>query len=282
MTCFRQSSESPDLSENMGHITIDIDLVQQGPICGRSFCSVRCRRDYPNVFKYFCSVVRNVVRRRWRDIGEHLFAKGYVGMSLDLGDPLPCRMTRASSFAAVECQPTLSPGLSFTEPPLIPLVWGIPLSNGQSPPAQSRVNVIGSRFTASCASMAPKARATQVKVNTSLAFLIKFSDKFLRTMGGRMTVVERLGFGFLQLSTKNSSLEKITPETESCCELHRKARPTRLPRTAQPLPWTMRSVAIPWAARYQSRVAPFLSNSLDSQNSPGRWDHERSPLPNLA
>jgi len=29
--------------------------------------------------------------------------------------PLPCRMTRASSFAEVECQPTLSPGLSFTE-----------------------------------------------------------------------------------------------------------------------------------------------------------------------
>ena len=35
----------------------------------------------------------------------------------------------------------LTAGLSFTEPPLIPLVCGAPLSSGQSPPAQSKAKV---------------------------------------------------------------------------------------------------------------------------------------------
>jgi hypothetical protein len=81
-------------------------------------------------------------------------------------------MTRASSLAEVECQPTLSPDLSFTEPPLIPLVCGAPLSSGQSPPAQSKENVIGSRFDRSCAAMTPNATATQTNASTSLTFFM--------------------------------------------------------------------------------------------------------------
>jgi hypothetical protein len=85
-------------------------------------------------------------------------------------------MTRASSFAAVECQPTLSPGLSFTEPPLIPLVCGAPLSNGQSPPVQSKANVIGSRLARSSAAMTPNATATQITTHTRLTFFMALRD----------------------------------------------------------------------------------------------------------
>src|ERR1700727_941887 len=52
--------------------------------------------------------------------------------------PLPCRTTRASSFAPVVCQPTDSPDLSRTKPLRIPEVCGTPFKMGQSPCAQSR------------------------------------------------------------------------------------------------------------------------------------------------
>ena len=40
--------------------------------------------DQPGVIKYFCPVVRHVVPRRRRDIGEHIFLQGYAGMPLDV------------------------------------------------------------------------------------------------------------------------------------------------------------------------------------------------------
>ncbi len=52
-------------------------------------------------------------------------------------------MTKASSCSPVECQPTDSPGFSFTDPPRIPLVCGTPLRSGQSPPEHASENVAG-------------------------------------------------------------------------------------------------------------------------------------------
>ena len=70
--------------------------------------------------------------------------------------PNPSKITSASSFAPVECHPTLCPGLNFTDPPRIPLVCGTPVSNGQSPPAHSKRNVFGPRSRpAVCATTIP-------------------------------------------------------------------------------------------------------------------------------
>lgn len=62
--------------------------------------------------------------------------------------PLPRSITSTSSFAFVECHPTLAPGSSLTDPPRIPLVCGGPFNTGQSPLAQSSAKVIGWRSVA--------------------------------------------------------------------------------------------------------------------------------------
>src|ERR1700757_973250 len=68
--------------------------------------------------------------------------------------PASRKIVRASSFCPVECQPTLSSCFKRTEPARRPLVCRAPFNNGQSPPAQSREKVMGSRFcAASCARM---------------------------------------------------------------------------------------------------------------------------------
>jgi len=91
-----------------------------------------------------------------------------------LATPLPCRITRASSFCDVECQPTLSPCFSLTDPPLIPLVCGAPLRSGQSPPVQSSGKVVGPRVVRSCAAMLPNAKV-ETRTRNNFEFVMGHS-----------------------------------------------------------------------------------------------------------
>jgi len=128
-----------------------------------------------------------------------LSMSGTSGCPSILATPLPCSITKASSFPEVECQPTLSPGLSFTEPPRIPLVCGAPLSTGQSPPAQSKAKAIGSRFACSCAAMTPNVRATQT--STSLMFVMAIRGNLSVSVGMvvRCQLLLKTAHFFLQL-----------------------------------------------------------------------------------
>ena len=96
---------------------------------------------------------------------------GTSAWSSMLAAPLPCSITSASSFLLVECQPTLSPGFSLTDPPRIPLVCGAPFNKGQSPPPQFNANVVGSRFAlCSCAASTKQITITAPNVAAQIVF----------------------------------------------------------------------------------------------------------------
>ena len=124
------------------------------------------------MLKNLRSGVREVVPCRWRNVSERLFGERHIAMSLNGRDAAPLQHYKSLLVFCSRLPAYALARLEFHGAAAHPARLGAPLSSGQSPPAQSKANVIGSRFAGACASTPISEITTQIALIISLNLLI--------------------------------------------------------------------------------------------------------------